>query len=134
MRDATRRELLRLAGLGLGLGLGWFPRRAWAQRTSDPRLAACLRLLPDPVSTAAVGRAYLERVPAERDAIVLLERLAIPTSLLPGGQEATLRRWFRRRIRRDFEAGRIVEVEGWILARTEARLCGLVTASRPRAW
>ena len=56
----------------------------------------------------------------------------VPTSHLPGGQ-AALRRWFRRSIRRDFEAGCIVELEGWILARTEARLCGLVTTSRPRA-
>ncbi len=124
----TRRELLRLAWLGLAL----FPGRA-AARWPDARLDACLRLFPEPAGAGLVGRAYLDRVPAERDAERLLELLAIPQTLLRSGATQRLHRWVWERIRDDFEAGRTVEVGGWILAQTEARLCGLVTTTRPRA-
>ncbi len=36
-----------------------------------------------------------------------------------------------RQVRRDFELGRTVEVDGWILSITEARLSALVSLSDP---
>jgi hypothetical protein len=42
------------------------------------------------------------------------------------------KRILRRRIAADFEAGRTAEVDGWLLAETEARLAGLVAAAGRR--
>ena len=63
-------------------------------------------------SAAAVGEAYLSGHPQEADATLLAGALA------PGGD-------VRHQVRADFAAGRVVRVDGWLLALTEARLCAL---------
>ena len=89
----------------------------------------------DPASAARVGQAVLAAVPAEgtAEAVVAalagdrraeLERLAASD---PGG----LRTLLREQHRRDFEEGRTVAIAGWVLSRTEARLCAVAAlASR----
>lgn len=63
-----------------------------------------------------VGRAYLRRHPAEAD--VALLRAALAADL--GDPER-----LRARVRGDFEREAVVRVQGWVLSRTEARLCAL---------
>src|SRR5258706_14732593 len=74
---------------------------------------------PDPVAVRgpdpfrAIGAHYRRLVPAENDRLRL--RAAI---LAPRMSIAAM-------VRRDFETGRTVLVNGWVLAATEARQCAL---------
>lgn len=76
----------------------------------------------------ALGRAYLRTTPQERDATALVW-LLLPDraerARFSRMSEAERREALRARVREDFRAGRVTQVEGWVLARTEARLCAL---------
>jgi hypothetical protein len=72
----------------------------------------------------SLGARYRETTPAERDAALLEDaiRRAMPfgARLSVGGQSP-----LARVVHDDFEAGRTVVVDGWILSATEARQCAL---------
>jgi hypothetical protein len=69
---------------------------------------------PGPVRE--IGVQYRRLVPAENDGIRL--RAAI---LAGGGRAPSL----AARVRSDFDAGRTVLLNGWVLSATEARQCAL---------
>jgi hypothetical protein len=83
----------------------------------------------DKESAAAVGREYLRIAPVEADALKLIELICA------GRQERyaelshismrKVRSILLHRQREDFDKGRVVNVQGWILSETEARLCAL---------
>ncbi|MGH3452501.1 MAG: hypothetical protein ACRDQW_17730, partial [Haloechinothrix sp.] len=80
-------------------------------------------------SARLVGREYLRVVPAEASTRVLAARVA---ERLPGGFRALdtakddrLHELVLRATLEDFRGLRTVELHGWVLARTEARLCAL---------
>ena len=77
-----------------------------------------------------VGRRYLETGADGIAASALLDQV------LPRGvrsrPEAEIRSCLLTRIRRDFVSGTTVEVEGWVLSVTEARLCALVALAARR--
>ena len=118
----TRRGLLSLIPGGLALLL---PRASPGRDRARAR-AVCA-LFGDPGSAARVGRAYLDSVPSERDLDRLLALLDPPQA---AGLEA-LRAWAASSVSRDFERGDAVDVGGWQLARTEARLCALCELVTP---
>lgn len=118
----TRRELLALLLGGLALAAGW-PRRS---RAADPRLAACRALFSGRAGAAALGATYLARFPEESDPQRLLALLDPPART----SDDELRRWVEVRSRADFASADTVEVGGFLLSRTEARLCGLVGKTR----
>ncbi len=108
------------------------PGRAWRglahvrpPSTAD-RLAA---VFSRPASAAAVGRAYLAAHPGEAG----VDRLAgeLEAALRRSGCEpnhadlATLRVATAQQIKEDFAQSRVVQVQGWVLSLSEARLCGL---------
>lgn len=70
----------------------------------------------------AVGREYLRCFPAEADKALLASRICGPGD---GDGFRLTRPWLSRQTRQDFEAGRVVELQGWVLSATEARLCAL---------
>ncbi len=88
------------------------------------RLVSALR---SKASAAAVGRAYLETVSDE----ATVERLSalIAGELQDGALASIGDDGLRERLaavrRRDFEREHVVVVRGWVLSRTEARLCAL---------
>lgn len=127
-----RREFL--AGLS-GAAAASLARPALALVPAEPGQAplerALLRLLSDPEGAAAAGREYLAQAPGEADADRLLEGLAGPRraewpALAEGGAGA-LRRALRERHAEDLAAGRVARVRGWVVSRTEARLCALAS-------
>jgi hypothetical protein len=71
-----------------------------------------------PRSAAAIGGRYLRAHPGESIAV---RRLAA-RSLRAGDGDAR-QRALRRACARDFAEGRVVRVDGFVLSRTEARLC-----------
>lgn len=71
-----------------------------------------------------IGEAYRAMVPREGTAAALKQSLELrDVRNLIGLPEAPL----RRRIRAEFQAERIVIVDGWVLTATEARACALLS-------
>lgn len=126
-----RRSFLTLLAWMGGLGL-LRPGRAVDElrKTAEEPLGMRLAdLLTDQRSAAAVGRAYLRSAPHERNPHLLVQAIAASRPELRRNLAASdvprLRAWLSQALREDFEQGRLVEVDGWILAETEARLCAL---------
>lgn len=84
----------------------------------------------DKESAKIVGREYLQSLPSEAN----IGRLTDLICSTEGAQRAAfthineekLRQMLIVQQRRDFEEGRVASVRGWILSRTECRLCALV--------
>jgi hypothetical protein len=124
-----RRTFL-LGAAGLAASLVWRSVGSWpflgASPTRSERLAGFLK---HEESARSVGREYLRAVPAEASPGVLTVRVA---ERLPGGlgavdtaSDGRLRELLLRATAEDFQDLRTVELHGWVLARTEARLCAL---------
>jgi hypothetical protein len=79
-----------------------------------------------------VGEAYLRQLGREtsRDAVVTAARGALD-AIDRSRDEAGAIRGLVRAVREDFERGRTVQVEGWILSRTEAEICALTLLDSP---
>lgn len=130
--DLARRELLRrmLAAVGMGLLYPW-ERRRGSNRYHDAD-ALPLRLtglFVHKESARMMGLAYLRLRPGEAEIGRLAETIcsdAVQRSQLAAADDARLRQWVRSRQMKDFEEGRRVKVNGWIVSLTEARLCALV--------
>ena len=122
-RRPTRRRFL----LGLGVaGLWSAGMAALAACRADGAGRRLARLLADGALAERVGRAYLELFPDEATAAeltaLLYRDLGVRMRL---ASAATLRRRLAERVRQDFVEDRVVELRGWFLARTEARLAAL---------
>ena len=128
-----RRQFLRHTALAAALRLVTSTRAARADELAGPigdALADDVRLArPDllavlgPERVRAIGVAYRERVPAERDADGL--RAAIRASAASSAHPLWAPPAVAELVREDFARGRTVVVDGWLLAATEARQCAL---------
>lgn len=134
MPPTMRRRTFLLGATGLGLSLVWRSVDSWpflgASPSPSERLAGLLR---HEESARIVGREYLRVVPAEASRRVLTSRVV---ERLPGGprtvdtvSDGRLYELLLRSTLQDFEEERIVELRGWVLSRTEARLCALAALS-----
>ncbi len=133
----SKRYILRLGtalAVSLGAGRAHALAGAGAETRKSEAVHRLLGVFSRPESAAIVGRRYLERYPMEADPVRLLaaiegrlRRAAGPPSLPPLDRigKAQLDRHIAAAVARDFEDGRMAEVEGWLLAETEARLCAL---------
>ncbi|HEX9799200.1 MAG TPA: hypothetical protein VGC00_03420 [Thermoanaerobaculia bacterium] len=123
-RGVARRELvLALAALSVAPGL-----LVSCRRRPDPRaLAAALaaRLRRDE-AVRALGRAVVATHPEESDAGALAARLAAELGWTPDAPGAELDRRLGERVRDDFRLGRLLVVDSWRLAATEARVAALL--------
>jgi hypothetical protein len=79
-------------------------------------------------SSRAVGRAYLASSRAAPDVPTLLRQILPHAELAVALEDDVdgLRQHLRGRIEEDFDSGRTVQLHGWVLAETEARMCALV--------
>ena len=116
-------RLLAIVPIFLWRPTRWRGASAEAGHRALSNVKACLsHVLTDESGARLIGTAYLSAYPAERDAISLLRHLLGPATL-QGPDD------FRRRIavrrRQDFVEGDVVLVDGWILARSEARAAAL---------
>ncbi len=107
-----------VAGLGAGLLLGIpSPTEVGGEGDRGRLLADLFTALP---SARAIGAAYLRSCPDERlDAATLAADFPAEATI------GALRESVDGRVRDDFANARIVTVDGWLLARTEVRLCAL---------
>ncbi len=106
--------------------LGVSHTSARAPRDADSALDAEIkRLFSHPADAAEVGRRYLAAYPAKTSRAALLADLIETNSACSGGacaSEHPFARWQQR----DFRDGAVVQLDGWILARTEVSLCALL--------
>ena len=122
-RTWTRRGALAacfggLVGLWLLVSGRWTGREF---RSSDPLVG----MLRHPEAAARVGGRVLAEYPAWNDADVL--RRGLETGLDGHGEVV---QQLARKLREDFEAGRVVRVEQWVLGFTEARIYALAALAR----
>ena len=108
-----RREFLFGATAVIGSFFPWLPRRERERLSDAERVRA---IFSDPSGADNIGRAYLRSAPEEADPAFLARVLGLDNA-------TDLRRMLAARNKRDFECGDVVLVEGWVLARSEARAC-----------
>ncbi|MGW8227269.1 MAG: hypothetical protein ACWGOW_00120 [Gammaproteobacteria bacterium] len=81
------------------------------------------------LSAMIVGSCYLQQVTKECTSSMLAESIlrdsGYGTHELKALTDTELFEFLRRRISLDFEAGRTVHVDSWLLSETECRLCAL---------
>jgi hypothetical protein len=70
-----------------------------------------------------VGRRYVEVVPAEHDAALLARELRT-AGVDPDGLAAAT--GLRDAAKRDYDAGAVLLLDGWLISRSEARYAGLI--------
>ncbi len=129
-----RRSVLRLIAIAGGLSLGSFIPLGNPPAAAKENVVALSETLDglfrNPQSVRALGHAYLERFPQQGRpeqwlSALCAARSAHMSTLCQCGREE-LRAWVDKAIREDFAAGRMVDLDGWQLAETEATLCAVV--------
>ncbi len=132
MNPFTRRTCVVAAAAALGAVLARFSRLSGVAQANDGLAEDLAQVLRGDrfASAQVVGREYLRYFPAEANKAKLnsLIRGGLGAPGLGRGPSAT-REWLSGRTRKDFEEGRVVEVQGWVLSATEARLCALSALS-----
>ncbi len=114
--NLNRRHML----AGAALLLLW-PRHAFAGATAETE--AMLDLLPDREAAVKLGGLWVgsgRTQPAE-----ILESLQPKLRWSAAVNPGTFRHNLANAIGDDFRSGRVVKVEGWQLAKTQAELCAL---------
>jgi hypothetical protein len=103
--------------------------------TTPPIFDSLSRLFHYPESARVIGTEYLRQNPGERNIEILTREISgVDTQHRAQGDlrvpriEATS---IGRKIRDDFEKGRMTQVGGWYLAETEARTCALLSLCVP---
>lgn len=130
MTRVTRRRLLVAAGAALPAAL--LPLRPWravVEFAPAPTAAARLAgVLGNRHSARAVGREYLRVAPAAADQLAgaVSAQLAEGRTTLARAGDDELCGALARCVREDFERDAVVTLGGWVISRTEARLCALV--------
>lgn len=88
----------------------------------------------DMQAARAIGHAYLREVPGESNAGILAEMIVrsgpVRLRRLDSLSKKDLMDTLRALIRQDFVSENTVMLDGWVLSRTEARLCALCALSQ----
>ena len=123
---ASRRKVLQQLGMALGsavVGVAAHAVPRGARGFADPELATAVeRLITHRHSAAIIGEYYLTKFENEMSAEVLAAAIR---QGLPAGAGHIDEYTLLARIQADFARGEIVNLHGWLLSRTEARLCAL---------
>ena len=136
-----RRQLMRLGVLGAASlanpwSLGTPAAALSSPDTRQKKVASSLVLarFHVPETAARLGAAYMESTPAEATLSSILRGLFsdVPklADMAAGNGEKELSRTLELAISADFERGDVVSIDGWIIARTEARLSALALLTR----
>jgi hypothetical protein len=126
-----RRVFLRLilAGLASGQGLAWQTARAGNHASG---WVAWLLAAADRDAVVRLGRSYLVLRPAERDSEVLahlIDRALVKSTEAAArstGKPVAAGVLLNTVVQADYSRGDVVQLDGWLLSITEARLYGLV--------
>jgi hypothetical protein len=119
-----RRDFLGMTAAGVTGLAAWQSGSVEAAGVARATLAHpdLLGVLRDERLVADLGRRYREVVPAERTAPALEAAILADA---PASSSVAPRAWLADLVQRDFEAGRLVTLDGWVLSVTEARQSAL---------
>ena len=84
-----------------------------------------LSRLFDEITIRKTGQAYLQKTPAENEDSKLIQLLTGSDPIADSSDERAIHQYLEEKIKKDFEEGKTVMVNGWVLAVTEARQCAL---------
>lgn len=130
----TRRTTLIAGGIMAALGLSpAVPAASAADDIIRAKAKSLGAVLGSHESALAVGRAYLAAHPDEANLPRLLGAIEAAAGIgddaalpLPPQRHAATAQAVALAVREDFLERRTVKIDGWVLARTEARLCALI--------
>ena len=129
MNSNTRRTLLKRFVLSVLAGALPAPLRALGSTSPTHSPPSCLiRCLSNQDGARALGMRYLAIAPHEADPLALARLVAGSSRrllTLAGADVVTLRALLAKQQRSDFAGGRVVNIDGWLLSLTEARICAL---------
>lgn len=95
---------------------------------STLQLPRLLSRLTDEETVRQIGKTYRNQVKVEdgQDKLtrLLLQETSVKT-LFPTSDAAFVSKFLEEKIQQDFESGRLIVLQGWILSLTEARQCAL---------
>lgn len=132
-RVNSRRRILLKVALGLipATALARFNSTIEHSQMSDDLALQLADLFNDRENAAAIGREYLQQQPEEADTQLLVQRIFghDSTKLRSVVELNDLRTIVSGRIKGDYEQESVLAVRGWILSRTELRLCALASLS-----
>jgi hypothetical protein len=75
----------------------------------------------------AIGQAYLRTLEVEPTRATIVEHTeGVLQILAAAGSQETALTQLASAVRSDFRLGRVVQLEGWVLSRTEVELCALM--------
>ena len=84
-----------------------------------------LSRLFDEQTIKKTGTSYLQKIPAEKNHHKLVQLLANNSSIAGSSDEKAIHQYLEEQVKMDFEAGKTVMINGWVLSVTEARQCAL---------
>jgi hypothetical protein len=124
---ASRRQVLEFLGSTLvstAIGAAAASASVGTRPAGLDLTLAARRLFAHRASAAVIGAHYLAQFDEESSAQALEEaiRQGMPASGKRVDEQSLL-----ARIQKDFEHGDVVKLQGWMLSRTEARLCALLS-------
>ncbi|MCU0270273.1 MAG: hypothetical protein MUF83_16735 [Acidimicrobiales bacterium] len=130
---SRRTVLAAIVGVGAALTAGAFGYLAFGPAddddddsgTSDDLTAT----VPTRQALLAVGERYLATHPEEADTEVLLAALAPLGGSIPADPDTQLA-VLGQQVSADYAAGDVVELDGWVLSRTEGRAAALFVLER----
>ena len=134
-RGMSRRRFLVLSGsFGASIVSGCVAPGGWfdSAERSRPPAERLVGLLRHRSSARNVGEAYLESTPSEAAVDRLVEAILAGLEDDAGALRRTraeLHDQIARRVEQDFAEEATVCLRGWILSRTEARMCALAALS-----
>ena len=125
MRKDRRRLLGIIAATGGAALMSSISAQVGRERLSLK--AALLGVLSDPQGVGDIGRAYLNLFPSEANARQLVSLIVErhPGAFGPAVSLEEARALLQQAVREDFHEEKTVELNGWVVSRTEARLCAL---------
>ncbi|MDH5368225.1 MAG: hypothetical protein OEW67_14675 [Cyclobacteriaceae bacterium] len=85
-----------------------------------------LSLIWDTETITSIGSKYLQQYPDENNKQTLVKKIVKNIS---GSDEVVIQK-LNKQIKKDFEIGNTVLIDGWILSKTEARQCALLTTQQ----
>ncbi|MDP6346458.1 MAG: hypothetical protein QF578_05385 [Alphaproteobacteria bacterium] len=141
----SRRNMFQLFTAALTAALPLFSRQtlgAGRPQSRRPWWQSLLAGFKHPASARQLGTWYLRTTPGGDDAATLVADLARhlcqgrPATMAGGLNDLPLRELktlFRDRVSQDFAEGDTVEVDGWVLARSEVQLCALTALASATA-
>jgi hypothetical protein len=96
---------------------------------ADERADNLVKIFREQRCARAIGREYLGCFPAEANKHHLLSLIGQHADESRSFAASSLGEWISSRIRDDFSSTRVVNVRGWVLSETEARICALAALS-----